>query len=263
MNSHSDRWLFLILVACLGSVFSFSTAEAVQWYPRSNLVSPPLSDPRTPRNYMRVFVVENEDEGKELLGGEAGLTQRFGIARWNGDKFRYQLSMEGGVFSMFQESPDDYELVSSDYHIGFPLEISNGPHGGRIELFHVSSHLGDEFSERTGRPRISFSHESIRGTYFWEYSPSGRAFVGGEYALNITPEEGILCFWVDSHISGENGFWVLILEPWKEITGIHRSWFRPAVILAAMLSPSVCSFLTGHFRWASSTMKKEPPSVLL
>lgn len=160
-------------------------------FPSGHLVGPPKVDPRAPTNHLKFFGFEDNDNREELLGAEVALTHNFGVSRWEGNHgVQYQFNCEAGVFSQFQESIDDFELVSSDFYVELPVEIRAGKHGFRASLYHLSSHLGDEFQERTGRERISFSHESLRGIYSFHPTTTTRFYVGGEYALRMTPDVG-------------------------------------------------------------------------
>lgn len=180
---------------------------AVEKFPKDSLIPATLGDPRTPRNSLRFFVLEEEEGTEDLLGAEGSLTQNFGIVRWTRDKYSYQLSMNAGVFSMFQEAPDQYELVNADYHVGFPLEIAWDKQAVKLKLYHVSSHLGDEYAERTGRKRISYSHETLRGTWFRSFSPRDRFYVSGSYALHLVPDEGRVSVRTGWEHLGEEWFW--------------------------------------------------------
>jgi hypothetical protein len=137
-----------------------------------------------------LYSFEETPEAESDLGAEAALTHNFGVTRWGGeDGATYQFTCAAGVFSQFQESPNQsYELVNSDFYVGFPVEMRIGQHGFRAELYHVSSHLGDEFQDRTGDRRISFSHETFRGNYMWYPTASTRTYVELQYSISSVPD---------------------------------------------------------------------------
>lgn len=75
----------------------------------------------------------------------------------------------------------------------------------------MSSHLGDEFQDRTGKRRISFSNETFRGNYMWYVSPSTRTFFELQYAISSVPD----------------------FDPWVAATGIEHK--RGSYLLATDL----------------------------
>jgi hypothetical protein len=180
------------------------TVKAFEPFPTRNLVGPPAADPRAPYNHLKLYSFNDEDESQSNLGAEAALTHNFGVTRWEGaDGTMYQFTCSAGVFSQFQDAPNgSYELTNSDFYVGFPLEIRTGAHGFRAELYHVSSHLGDEFQARTGQERISFSHESFRGDYMYYPTESLRTFIEVQYAISSTPD----------------------FDPWIGATGFEYKW---------------------------------------
>lgn len=183
---------FLTLLAVVVFIGSLTPAvHAVELFPDRNLVAPPAADPRSPYSHLKLYSFDDEpDNNSSDLGAEAALTHNFGATRWEDDSGRrYQFTCSAGVWSQFQDAPNgSYELTNSDFYVGFPLEMRTGEHGFRGEVYHVSSHLGDEFQARTGKRRISFSHETFRGDYMWYFSESGRTYLEAEYTISSVPD---------------------------------------------------------------------------
>lgn len=70
-------------------------------------------------------------------------------------------SVAGGAFSRFDLESSQNDFIEIHYRIGLRLLARLGALEARAELFHVSSHLGDEFLRRTGRDPISTSREGL------------------------------------------------------------------------------------------------------
>lgn len=70
-------------------------------------------------------------------------------------------AVAGGVFSRFDLEGNGNEFIEAHYRAGFRLRARLRGVESRLELYHVSSHLGDEFLERTGRTPISTSREGV------------------------------------------------------------------------------------------------------
>jgi len=69
---------------------------------------------------------------------------------WGGD---LQLEVEGGVFAVFDLSDKLFPLINADYYGGIPLTFAKGPWSHRLRLYHVSSHLGDEYMQANKKVR--------------------------------------------------------------------------------------------------------------
>lgn len=70
-------------------------------------------------------------------------------------------AVAGGVFSRFDLERSDNEFIEVHYRVGLQLRARYRAVAARAEVYHVSSHLGDEFLERTGRESITTSREGV------------------------------------------------------------------------------------------------------
>lgn len=70
-------------------------------------------------------------------------------------------SVAGGAFSRFDMETSQNDFIQVHYRVGLRLLARLGGLDARLELFHVSSHLGDEFLLRTGREPVSTSREGL------------------------------------------------------------------------------------------------------
>ena len=114
------------------------------------------------------------------LGGRMGLL-RYGTQNdaWPEG---WQLDIEGAAFPRLslERSRD---MDATDFRLGVPLTFRRGVWEGKLAYYHLSSHLGDEFIETFGRPRINFVRDAIvLGIAVWPcpdmrlYSEAGWAF---------------------------------------------------------------------------------------
>lgn len=131
------------------------------WLPQSTILYPTqIANPRqiTFSGGMRFC---------DRVGGKVASIVTFGdqfpLYRWanfkGGD---LQLEAEGGVFAVFDVYKKEFPLINADYYGGFPLTYAYGPWSYRLRLYHVSSHLGDEFlQDHDGFDRKNKSFEAI------------------------------------------------------------------------------------------------------
>lgn len=70
-------------------------------------------------------------------------------------------SLAGGAFTRFDLEGNGNEFVEAHFRVGLRLRAAMAGLEARAELYHVSSHLGDEYLVRTGREPISTSREGL------------------------------------------------------------------------------------------------------
>ncbi len=110
------------------------------------------------------------------LGGRVGIL-RYG----NTDNMRpqgWQLDMEGAAFPRINLK-QKWDLDSADFRFGVPLTYGIGRYQMKIEIYHLSSHVGDEYLVRNpGYQRINFSRDVI--VWGHSYYPIDSVRVYGE-----------------------------------------------------------------------------------
>ena len=92
------------------------------------------------------------------LGGRAGLI-RFGT---NDPVLPegVQLDVEGAVLLRL-DTLHGRDMMANDFRCGVPLTFGNKRWQWKFGYYHLSSHMGDEYTLRTGEPRINYVRDSI------------------------------------------------------------------------------------------------------
>jgi len=88
--------------------------------------------------------------------------------------------------SRFDLQGSNNEFIEAHFRVGFQLRARVGHVAARAELYHVSSHLGDEFLVRTGRQPISTSREGIELLVQHEPLPGLLVYGGPGFLLRST-----------------------------------------------------------------------------
>lgn len=101
-------------------------------------------------------------------------------------------TLAGGVSSRFDLERSENEFVEVHYRVGFQLRAALGRLAARAELYHASSHLGDEFLLRTGREPVSTSREAVELLLQAELLPGLLAYGGPGVLLRSTRDLGRL-----------------------------------------------------------------------
>jgi len=142
-----------------------SSGRTLALFPEGDVYPVYLADPHRPTNailenfYTRVTI---EDSTSVRTTMEVG--GRFGLVRWEpktpGGR-SWQISLDAGIDAQF-DSNHKLDNVGWDGDYGLTLTTaSSGPIGWKLGVLHVSSHLGDEYAERTGRVRINYTREEV------------------------------------------------------------------------------------------------------
>lgn len=176
---------------------AFATAESVsdaspphrEWLPEGSLYGPYLAEINRPGLGVTVVGVSAGDDGGIPDAGDLRfglkLGGRFGLLRVNPrteDGRSWQLGLGAGFYGHF-------DIENSLDNIGwdglYSLVLSNGRASGRGPAFrigvqHWSSHVGDEYAERTGRSRIGYTREEVMVGVSWPLGPTDWSGPGAE-----------------------------------------------------------------------------------
>jgi hypothetical protein len=157
-------------------------------YPVGNVFRPLLADPRQPHFYISLREYDLPDE--RITTAAVGLGETFGLFRIKGRApgDGVQISMDGGVFALFNLDEPNRELVNADYRIGLPLTWRQGDNAVRLLLYHQSSHLGDGYLLRVQPQVILLTYEALSFLYSHDWQGL-RVYLGGEYRFNDDPAD--------------------------------------------------------------------------
>ena len=120
------------------------------WFPQQTVLFQPLvAAPRQPMYYAEYRMGDNI-MGTRSIG--VALGDEFAIFRWH-DVFPahgdLQIGILAGIWSVFNmksfPNGEFSELVNTDYLVGIPLSYAFDAWSFRMLIYHISSHLGDEF----------------------------------------------------------------------------------------------------------------------
>lgn len=135
-----------------------AAAPSFQFFPSSTLYPGYIADPRRPEFGVAVLGVPDpqiSDSGDRRVWLKLG--GRFGLLRFGG----WQFDIEPGFVGQFDiEHSLDNVGWDGIYNFLFSTALRDNLHV-QIGTKHVSSHVGDEYAERTGRRRIGYTRDEI------------------------------------------------------------------------------------------------------
>jgi hypothetical protein len=162
-----------------------------QFSPADDLYPVYVADPRRPTNSFDWMIADREipDTGDTRFGLRAG--GRFAVGRFHREATPdrgFDIAIEAGFRGLF-DFDNSWDLIGWDGVYG--LHLGWAPARGRVvyrfALAHDSSHVGDEYAERTGRRRIDYTREEwLAGAS----APLGRDFrIYGEAGVALGGED--------------------------------------------------------------------------
>jgi hypothetical protein len=177
----------------VGEGVSVGFSDTVTLAPRGDLYPQYIADPHRPVfSIQSVSVNQSEipDAGSPRYGLKLG--GRFGVFRKEqaGDPNKgFQLSFEAGFKGQF-DSSQATDNIGWDGHYGVNLSYRPWRKTAmRFGIQHTSSHLGDEYIERTGRTRIEYTREEIYGGISHEIGRSWLVYGEAGYATDLRNDD--------------------------------------------------------------------------
>ena len=124
--------------------------------------------------------------GRQLVA--VGIGNGFGLLAMQGNSGNgLRLGLSAAVFSQFDVQKRSNDLINADYIIGLPLTIKAHWLAIRVQVYHQSSHLGDEFLIAQSVDRINLSFEAVELLISNTFGPL-RLYYGGEALLRYEPQ---------------------------------------------------------------------------
>jgi len=168
------------------------------WFPQSTVLFAPLvADPRQPTNSAALRVgdkVCGDICAAVSLGDDFPVFRWMHIMRWQGD---LQIGIEAGIWSVFnytniphRPKHESCELVNTDFLVGIPLTYAFNAWSYRLRVYHISSHLGDEFlcnHRREVKKRRNPSMEVIDFFSSYQFSSGLRGYFGPGVVFHSDP----------------------------------------------------------------------------
>ena len=150
-----------------------------EWFPEDLVYRHPLADPRAPVTGVQFqFPVDSDDNMKV----ENRLATQIAIWRRSEGDGAFEVQAEGAVFGRF-DFQEKWDMDGADFRFGFPVVWREGAYAFKIHPWHLTSHIGDEYSERTGVKRINYSRNELTIGVSWDAEPEWRVYGEIGYAL--------------------------------------------------------------------------------
>lgn len=209
------------------------------WFPQSTVLFAPLvADPRQPTNSAALRIgdkVIGDIVAAVSLGDDFPIFRWLDVFRWHGD---LQIGIEAGIWSVFnykniphRKKHETCELVNTDFLVGIPLTYAADRWSFRLRVYHISSHLGDEYlcNHHACHRRKNPSMEALDFFSSYQFSSHLRAYFGpgvvfhSDHSFKIKPlyveygaELRILGTKFSYHRIYGTPFFAIHLENWQQ-----------------------------------------------
>jgi len=196
-----SQWLLPPLAALVAlCLFALPAAAEGRLFPDGTLYPPHVASELRPGFGLVLFAADSgvEEAGSPRFGLRLG--GRFGLVRWTpeigddgvrrgGPPVPLQLDLDAGFRGQF-DVENSLDNIGWDGNYGLTLSADLGDGWAlRGGLYHTSSHVGDEYSEKTGRQRIGYTREEVIAGVSWVRSASWRYYLEGGWSYNSDDNE--------------------------------------------------------------------------
>lgn len=162
------------------------------WFPESTVLFPPIiANPREPLYSVAYRWFDNVLANNVIavsLGDIFPIFRWFGVLPWKGDM---QIDIGACVWADFDMNPPNTpngewaELITTDYILSVPVSYAIGRWAYRFRIYHISSHLGDEFMVNNPEvARVNPSFEAIDFLTTYIFDKGIRLYAGPGIIIN-------------------------------------------------------------------------------
>jgi hypothetical protein len=172
------------VVICVLLVSSVPASAQERLFPAVRSFELPEASPRVHGLVGRVISARRGDSrfGQEHEG-EVVLGENFPLLTLKGGRNSIILGMGSQVYGRFSLTDPKSALISTDWVVGVNTTAVLRAWALTLELYHESSHLGDEYGDRFPADRVDWTREVLTG---WASYSAGvwRLTAGGSYVLD-------------------------------------------------------------------------------
>jgi Protein of unknown function (DUF1207) len=158
-----------------------TSTRTIRLFPAGDIYPVYVADPQRSTNavvegfYVRTRIPETSSPRTFLAGGG-----RIGMLRIDssapGGRY-WQVSIEAGMDALFDaQFKNDAVGWDGNYGLTVTTATSTSTLAFKVAVLHLSSHLGDEYQERTGATRTNYTREELAVGVAWRFRPRWRAY---------------------------------------------------------------------------------------
>ncbi|MBN4080390.1 DUF1207 domain-containing protein [Beggiatoa alba] len=176
------------LLAYAGIAFSEKSTDSpgFMYFPLQQIYTRYIADPLRTSFSAKAMVFNRTDipdTGKLRFGLRVG--GALPLLQYNGQTIQSQLILEGGFLGQFDVDHSEDNIGWEGIYSLYLAVRFNEAFAVRVGRRHFSSHVGDEYAERTGRKRINYTREEMRAGINWAVTPQLLVYFDSGYATTL------------------------------------------------------------------------------
>lgn len=175
MRVSAARWLTAVLLAAAPAAGQAPAAGGPPFRPL-------LADPKEPQ-FFAAYLWERSPRLAPRLGS-VGFGQTIEVVTGG----PWQVAIAAAVFSQFNLARPTADLMNTDYRVGLPVTYRHAGLTTRVQLYHQSSHLGDEYMVHANAQRVDLTFEAAE-LLLSQQLAAWRVYGGGEYIFTHSPAD--------------------------------------------------------------------------
>ncbi len=178
-----------------GPTYPVTAGTRLQTFPGSSFYPRYLADPRQPMmKGLLLHVLKSETPAQSSMLMEFTMGGRAKLLRWHpahDPELGAQLSIHSAFLGRF-DPHNHYDAIGWDGYFGAMLAV-RPVHGLGLKLAHQhdSAHVADEYIQRTGRRRITYTRDELALGVMYDALAPLRAYVEAGYALHLGTADGL------------------------------------------------------------------------
>lgn len=169
------------------------------WFPQSTVLFAPLiADPRQV-TYSAAWRINDHPIGQNVgavtFGDDFPIFRWKDVLRWHGDM---QIGIEAGVFAVFDLDHMEKSYVNADFFVSIPLTYAFDLWSFRFRIWHLSSHVGDEFlMAHHNFDRKNLSNNAVDFFASYQFDESLRIYCGVGDVFSSDDEFPVKPFYIE------------------------------------------------------------------
>src|SRR5213076_883706 len=172
------RWLAVAVLAAAPAAAQAPGPPATS----GAVFQPLLADPKEPQ-FFAAYLWEDSPRLAPRLGS-VGFGQTIAVMSARA----WQVAIAAAVFSHFNLARPTADLMNTDYRVGLPVTYRHARVTARLQLYHQSSHLGDEYMVHANAQRVDLTFEAAE-LLVSQQPAAWRLYGGGQYLLTHSPAD--------------------------------------------------------------------------
>lgn len=197
------RLLLLFLFVTLQTLQTLQAQEQAQsqftgtWLPKENLFETVIWDPLSGQTGGSLNALWDEGEFAEKVYATfvLGMQRSFYKIEY-ASGLKWDIGLDFGVFTQFEFKKNRQNILNSDFRMGIPMTWIKDSWALRLNLFHLSSHFGDDYIFRNDiedYTPASLTYEQV-DLSFYHYQGQSRYYAGIGIVLRSNADRKLLSF---------------------------------------------------------------------